>query len=261
MLSQDAATLEKLPTINAIWAGAQRALAARGICFLNYLTVENDFTAPHLLTNIPQIYGAQPPQQDPFLSHCCESYQITLTGVAYLPDYQYLPPEAQRFIQEARSTGFQTGLGIPMRLRGSDRFGGFNLGTRLTRDAFEARVLPMQEELRSFCLILHRRIEEIHFHRPLSTSGDAFRSLMIAPDQVGLGDLTAREQEVAYLVASGLSRKECARLCGISPHTVSDYVKAVYRKLGVNNRVHLARLFEDHGGIPPIQGDGRQKAK
>lgn len=257
MLAHHAAELETLTTIDDIWANAQMILSQLKIDFLNYVTVQQRFTEPFVLSNILQIYGDHAPERDPFLSHCCESYEITRTGVAYLPDYQFLPPDAKRFIVEAERTGFQTGLGIPMRLRGSKRFGGFNLGTRLDRKTFESEIVPKAEELRMFCLILHRRIEELHdescaqvsHNQSMAKGSNSFRKLMIAPERRQtdnrVHDLSQREQEVAYLIASGLSRKECARLCGISPHTVSEYIKSIYRKLDVNDRVKLAHLLNN----------------
>lgn len=246
MLAQQAAHLETLQSVEDIWTGAQSALSKHGIEFFNYLTVDQNFQNPQLLSNISEIYGERPPEQDPFLLHCCESYDITLTGAAFMAEYDYLSPESQAFISKATETGFLTGLGIPMRLRGSTRFGGFNLGTRYERDAFERRVLPKKEELRTFCLILHRRIEEL---ASAVTAGsednkdDGFRQLLIAPEANVLAELSAREQEVAHLIAAGYSRKESARLCGISPHTASDYIKSAYRKLGINDRVKLAKLL------------------
>lgn len=48
--------------------------------------------------------------------------------------------------------------------------------------------------------------------------------------------LTAKETEVLEALASGKSLKEVALTLGISPHTVGDHVKAIYRKLSVNSR-------------------------
>lgn len=245
-LFSSAADLEKLDDVNLIWSGACDTLRGKGFEFFNYLTVTHDMLDPFLLSNISQIYGEQPPAADPFLRHCCDSYAITLTGPAYLEDYGYLPDTAKAFITAARATGFETGLGIPLRLRGSARFGGFNIGTGMDRATFEADVMPMQEELRLFCLIIHRRFEELQEIQPVEAAPD-FRTRLMAPERQEIGMLTPREHEVAYLVASGLSRKECARMCAISPYTVSEHVKSIYRKLGVNDRVKLARLFEDRG--------------
>ena len=55
---------------------------------------------------------------------------------------------------------------------------------------------------------------------------------------------TAREREVATLLARGLSRAEMAETLVVSPHTVEDHVKNLYGKLGVASRQELvARVF------------------
>ena len=57
---------------------------------------------------------------------------------------------------------------------------------------------------------------------------------------------TAREREVATLLARGLSRAELAETLVLSPHTVDDHVKSLYEKLGVTSRQELvARVFLD----------------
>jgi DNA-binding CsgD family transcriptional regulator len=57
---------------------------------------------------------------------------------------------------------------------------------------------------------------------------------------------TAREREVATLLARGLSRAEMAEALVLSPHTVEDHVKSLYEKLGVASRQELvARVFLD----------------
>jgi len=57
---------------------------------------------------------------------------------------------------------------------------------------------------------------------------------------------TAREREVATLLARGLSRAELAETLVVSPHTVEDHVKSLYEKLGVASRQELvARVFLD----------------
>jgi len=57
---------------------------------------------------------------------------------------------------------------------------------------------------------------------------------------------TAREREVATLLARGLSRAEMAEALVLSPHTVEDHVKSLYEKVGVASRQELvARIFLD----------------
>jgi DNA-binding CsgD family transcriptional regulator len=55
--------------------------------------------------------------------------------------------------------------------------------------------------------------------------------------------LTPREAEVARLVAAGLADREIAEELCLSRHTVSQYVKNIYRKLDTDSRVGLTRLL------------------
>jgi DNA-binding CsgD family transcriptional regulator len=55
-------------------------------------------------------------------------------------------------------------------------------------------------------------------------------------------ELTPREREVAALVADDHSDAAIAAILVLSTHTVSQYVKRIYRKLGVSSRVGLTRL-------------------
>jgi DNA-binding NarL/FixJ family response regulator len=58
--------------------------------------------------------------------------------------------------------------------------------------------------------------------------------------------LTAREQDVLQLLASGLTNKEIATRLGITDHTVKFHVNAILGKLGAETRteavVHAAKL-------------------
>lgn len=49
--------------------------------------------------------------------------------------------------------------------------------------------------------------------------------------------LTAREQEILQLLASGQSNKEMARVLNISPNTVKTHVARLYEKLSVQRRM------------------------
>lgn len=52
--------------------------------------------------------------------------------------------------------------------------------------------------------------------------------------------LTSREVDVLRLLGRGLRVAEVARVLGITPHTVSGYVKAIYRKLNISSRAEAA---------------------
>jgi DNA-binding CsgD family transcriptional regulator len=57
---------------------------------------------------------------------------------------------------------------------------------------------------------------------------------------------TAREREVATLIARGLGNSEIAEALVLSPHTVQDHVKSLFEKLGVTSRQEfVARVFLD----------------
>lgn len=68
------------------------------------------------------------------------------------------------------------------------------------------------------------------------------------PPQVVLENLTRREREIADLITEGLRNAEIADRLYLSPHTVKQYVKAIYRKVGVGSRVQLTRLMLDGPG-------------
>jgi DNA-binding NarL/FixJ family response regulator len=53
-------------------------------------------------------------------------------------------------------------------------------------------------------------------------------------------ELTPREHEALTMIAKGFSVKESAKLMNISHHTVSGYIKEIYRKLHVNSRAEAA---------------------
>ena len=48
--------------------------------------------------------------------------------------------------------------------------------------------------------------------------------------------LTKRELEIAYLLVTGLTVKFIAQVLKISPYTVNDHMKSIYKKLGVNSK-------------------------
>jgi DNA-binding CsgD family transcriptional regulator len=72
----------------------------------------------------------------------------------------------------------------------------------------------------------------------LRASGETARKR----DPSTLVDLTPMERKVAQLVATGLSNKDVAAQCWISPRTVGFHLRNVFAKTGVTSRVELAHL-------------------
>jgi predicted ATPase/DNA-binding CsgD family transcriptional regulator len=65
----------------------------------------------------------------------------------------------------------------------------------------------------------------------------------------GSDGLTAREQEIAMLVARGLSNRDIAARLVISKRTVDAHVNHIFAKLGVSSRVQLTIWLRDR--VPP----------
>jgi DNA-binding NarL/FixJ family response regulator len=57
--------------------------------------------------------------------------------------------------------------------------------------------------------------------------------------------LTGSEEQIARLVADGLSNREIARELSYSVKTVQAYLSRVYTKVGVRSRVELTRLLHE----------------
>ncbi len=80
---------------------------------------------------------------------------------------------------------------------------------------------------------------------------EAAKSAEIAPIIIEAYSLTPRERDVLGAIARGGSTAEIATELFLSPHTVRDYVKTVFEKLGVSSRGELvARLFAEHYSDP-----------
>lgn len=59
--------------------------------------------------------------------------------------------------------------------------------------------------------------------------------------------LTAREREIAVLVADGLTTKDVAERLYLSARTVSNHLQNAYTKLGISKRTELAGALSRHG--------------
>jgi DNA-binding NarL/FixJ family response regulator len=67
---------------------------------------------------------------------------------------------------------------------------------------------------------------------------------MSANGRYGTRVPSEREQRVIQLVAQGLKNKEVADEIGTTEHVVKNYLRVIYDKLGLWNRVELALWYE-----------------
>jgi DNA-binding NarL/FixJ family response regulator len=67
---------------------------------------------------------------------------------------------------------------------------------------------------------------------------------MFANERYGTRTPNEREHRVIQLVAQGLKNKEVADEIGTTEHVVKNYLRVIYDKLGLWNRVELALWYE-----------------
>jgi DNA-binding NarL/FixJ family response regulator len=67
---------------------------------------------------------------------------------------------------------------------------------------------------------------------------------MFANERYGSRVPSEREQKVIQLVAQGLKNREVAEEIGTTEHVVKNYLRVIYDKLGLWNRVELALWYE-----------------
>lgn len=86
-----------------------------------------------------------------------------------------------------------------------------------------------------------RRLIEAYVRTPVRAEGDATR----------LDELTEREREVLFLVATGMSNHEIADHLVLSPLTVKTHVSRVLLKLGARDRAQLVVVAYETGLVVP----------
>lgn len=67
---------------------------------------------------------------------------------------------------------------------------------------------------------------------------------MFTSERYGTRTPNEREHRVIQLVAQGLKNKEVADEIGTTEHVVKNYLRVIYDKLGLWNRVELALWYE-----------------
>lgn len=83
------------------------------------------------------------------------------------------------------------------------------------------------------------------------TDGHQLTELRLIPRRL-IDRFSAREREIAELIAEGYTHKEIARALGLAPATVRNQTQRIYDKAGVSSRAALTRaILSDPPAIQP----------
>jgi DNA-binding NarL/FixJ family response regulator len=75
---------------------------------------------------------------------------------------------------------------------------------------------------------------------------------MFTNDRYGTRTPSERENRVIELVAQGLKNRDVANEIGTTEHVVKNYLRVIYDKLGLWNRVELALWYESRRQEPEL---------
>jgi DNA-binding NarL/FixJ family response regulator len=75
---------------------------------------------------------------------------------------------------------------------------------------------------------------------------------VFANDRYGTRTPSQRESRVIELVAQGLKNRDVADAIGTTEHVVKNYLRVIYDKLGLWNRVELALWYESRRHQPEL---------
>lgn len=231
--------IEALESIEEVWPEFEKITHQLGFEYVVYVMANKAGNRFYVIDSAGLHETNDPDFYDPFLEYCCHNYETTFTGAEFMGDYPYLREEAVALIQKAKENGFISGLGIPMRLKGSNRYGGFNLGTGMNRETFLAQFSDKIDSVRLICVMVQRHLEKLMDQNAILIGSEQSAVNTNATDKALL--LTERETEVMQYIANGVSRKSCADDLNLSVATVSTHIKNIYRKLEVHNRVDAIR--------------------
>ncbi|HCW09306.1 MAG TPA: hypothetical protein DGG95_18275 [Cytophagales bacterium] len=126
--------------------------------------------------------------------------------------------------------------------------------SKLVSELIHAGIAGIVLKTQSFNILL-KAIErvisnELWFDRALITSvlkNSSYPGQFMVNQHHGLGSLSKREREVANLVAKGFNTASISKKLNICEKTVQNHIYSIYGKLGVKDRLELARFVSDNG--------------
>ena len=223
----------KTTSVEELWEISLQAFTELGITHLiyvycrGYLNTTSDTT---LLTNLPDWWTKKYIENDyaaydPFFIYCCQTYEPVRTGLQYIDDYEYLNPKEKDLITEASETGFRSGTTCIIRRRGlGPDFGGWNFGTSLNRNQFEALYKKHANLMRLIALFTHERLSILNNNNGLE------KSLSQMPK------LTERQLDCLTLLSRGHRTRDIAKTLKIKPITVEYHLNLAKDFLNATTR-------------------------
>jgi DNA-binding CsgD family transcriptional regulator len=127
-----------------------------------------------------------------------------------------LSPQHNEFINFIDSDDMSTGIAIPL----------FGPNSRNSYSVFllshvdDLNNIDLLEKIINCAQLAHRKI-----------------CILVARDNVDQIKLSKREGEVIYWMAHGKSNQDISTILGLSAGTVDTYIRRIYAKLGVNDRI------------------------
>lgn len=231
---ETARKIELAESIDVLWRHLVSGTHSVGVENMLYMTIADQppflpFVKSTLPEDYPRAAFDNPEFVEPFLAHCCATFEITKAGIEFLPDHvSYLEDTKQDYIRNMTNFNFRAALGIPCQLVGTGRHGGFIMGNSMNAFEFERNILPLASELQSLCLIADGRIQ-------------AIRSALDSAS--GMPPLSAREHETMGLISKGMRAKEVAHTMGISEASVRLYLKNARVKLKARTKEEAVAKF------------------
>lgn len=164
-----------------------------------------------------------------------ELFETIPVGIFVLNDFHkliYSNRLADEFYEQVISPVFD----IPMEMGGEVIYTSFLHGVNRTYAA-RGKIYTLAEETYK-C-----KDKSISCYHIISVTVKVLTSLTVDSNRYCL---TARQLEIASMVAEGCSNKEIAECLFLSVHTVNKHLDNIFKKLGVNNRIEaINKLFEN----------------
>ena len=139
--------------------------------------------------------------------------------------------------------GVRSSINVPLEVGGERR--GVLLASSATPEFFSERDLRFLEAVARWVSLVGQRATHVE-----RVAGRAAEEGMRLAAEQAVGILTPRQQEVAGLIAAGLSNREIAERLVLTGGTVANHVEQILRRLGFRSRTQVAVWAAERGLLP-----------